>query len=71
MTVKIHLSRQEKKLALDYAKRNGVSLSTAIKDVFFEKIEDEYDIAVADMALRQYEKDHISYSHDEVKNLLN
>ena len=71
MTVKIHLSRQEKKLALDYAKRNGVSLSTAIKDVFFEKIEDEYDIAVADMALRQYEKDHTSYSHDEVKNLLN
>ena len=71
MTVKIHLSRQEKKLALDYAKRNGVSLSSAIKDVFFEKIEDEYDIAVADMALRQYEKDHISYSHDEVKNLLN
>ena len=71
MTVKIHLSRQEKKLALDYAKRNGVSLSTAIKDVFFEKIEDEYDIAVADMALRQYEKDHISYSHDKVKNLLN
>ena len=71
MTVKIHLSRQEKKLALDYAKRNGVSLSTAIKDVFFEKIEDEYDIAVADMALRQYEKDHISYSHNEVKNLLN
>ena len=71
MTVKIHLSRQEKKLALDYAKCNGVSLSTAIKDVFFEKIEDEYDIAVADMALRQYEKDHISYSHDEVKNLLN
>ena len=71
MTVKIHLSRQEKKLALDYAKRNGVSLSTAIKDVFFEKIEDEYDIAVADMALRQYEKDHISYSHEEVKNLLN
>ena len=71
MTVKMHLSRQEKKLALDYAKRNGVSLSTAIKDAFFEKIEDEYDIAVADMALRQYEKDHISYSHEEVKNLLN
>ena len=71
MTVKIHLSRQEKKLALDYAKRNGVSLNTAIKDVFFEKIEDGYDIAVADMALRQYEKDHISYSHNEVKNLLN
>ena len=70
MTVKIHLSKQEKKLAEDYAQRTGLSLNEAMKDVFFEKIEDEYDIALADAALREYEKDHISYSHEQVKNML-
>ena len=70
MTVKIHLSKQEKKLAEDYAKSMGLSLDEAMKDVFFERIEDEYDIALADAALREYEKDHISYSHEQVKNML-
>ena len=50
------MTEEEKKLADAYAKLNGVSLSEAIKRAFFEKIEDEYDIALADMALREYEK---------------
>ena len=33
---------------------------------FFEKIEDEYDIALADAGLREYEKDPKTYSHKEI-----
>ena len=70
MVISIRMTEEEKKLADAYAKLNGVSLSEAIKRAFFEKIEDEYDIALADMALREYEKNPKTYSHEEVKKML-
>lgn len=70
MVVSIRMTEEEKALADAYAKLNGVSLSEAIKRAYFEKIEEEYDIALADMALREYDKDHKSFSHEEVKKLL-
>lgn len=41
-----------------------------MKQVFFKKIEDEYDVAIADKALRKYDVDHKSYSHEELKKIL-
>ena len=70
MVVSIRMTEEEKTLADAYAKLNGISLSEAIKRAYFEKIEEEYDIALADMALREYDKDHKSFSHEEVKKLL-
>lgn len=70
MVVSIRMTEEEKALADAYAKLNGVSLSEAIKRAYFEKIEEEYDIALADMALREYDKNHKSFSHEEVKKLL-
>ena len=70
MVISIRMTEEEKKLADAYAKLNGVSLSEAIKRAYFEKIEDEYDIALADMALREYEKNPKTYSHEEVKKML-
>ena len=70
MIVSIRMTKEEKELADAYEKQRGVSLSEAIKRVFFEKVEEQYDIAVADMALREYEKDNKSFSHEEVKKIL-
>ena len=70
MVISIRMTEEEKKLADAYAKLNGMSLSEAIKRAYFEKIEDEYDIALADMALREYEKNPKTYSHEEVKKML-
>ncbi len=70
MVVSIRMTQEEKELASAYAKICGVSLSEAIKKAYFEKIEDEYDIALADAALREYEKDHKTYTHEEVKKML-
>ena len=70
MVISIRMTEEEKKLADAYAKLNGVSLSEAIKRAYFEKIEDEYDIALADMALRGYEKNPKTYSHEDVKKML-
>ena len=66
MVVSIRMTNEEKNLASAYAKINGVSLSEAIKRAYFEKIEDEYDIELADSALREYEKNPKTYSLKEL-----
>lgn len=66
MVISIRMSNEERQLADAYAKLNGMSLSEAIKRAYFEKIEDEYDIALADAALREYEKNPKTYTLEEL-----
>lgn len=54
MAFSIRLTEEEKELANSYAKLHALSLGEAFKRALFEKIEDEYDIAVADEAYREY-----------------
>ena len=69
MVVSIRMTEEEKQLADAYAKLNGVSLSEAIKKAFFEKIEDEYDVALTDAVLWEHEKDSKTYSHEEIMKM--
>ena len=71
MTVQIELTQEEFELAKDYASKNGLSLETIMKNVFFEKVEEDIDIALADSAIKEYKKNPKTYSHEEVKKLLN
>lgn len=71
MIVSIRMTEEEKELANAYAKLNGTSLSEAIKRAYFEKIEDEYDLAIADEAIKEYEKNPKTYSLDEIKKEFN
>lgn len=71
MVVSINMTDEEIKLAKAYAKLIGLPLNKAIKRTFFEKIEDEYDIALADNALRKYQKNTKTYTMDEIKQMLN
>lgn len=57
MAFSIRLTDEEKLLAESYAKIHSLSLGEAFKRALFERIEDEYDIAVADEAYREYVKD--------------
>lgn len=70
MVISIRMSEEEKRLADAYAKINGISLSEAIKRAYFEKIEDEYDLALADAALKEYKKDKKTYTLVEFKKEL-
>ena len=54
MSFSIRLTEEEKMLASSYAKLHSMSLSEAFKRALFERIEDEYDIAVAEAALAEY-----------------
>ncbi len=54
MAFSIRLSEQEKKLAESYAKLHSISLAEAFKSALFEKIEDEYDVTIAEEAYNEY-----------------
>lgn len=56
MAFSIRLSDEEKNLADSYAKMHSLSLGDAFKKALFEKIEDEYDITIADEAYNEYVK---------------
>lgn len=56
MSFSIRLTDTEKALAESYAKLHAISLGEAFKQALFEKIEDEYDIALAEEAYAEYVK---------------
>ncbi len=56
MSFSIRLTAEEKALAESYAKVHAISVGEAFKRALFERIEDEYDIAVAKDAYSEYVK---------------
>lgn len=56
MSFSIRLTNEEKNLAVSYAKLHAMSLAEAFKKALFERIEDEYDLAIARDAQRDYEE---------------
>lgn len=70
MAFSIRLTEEERRLAESYARLHSMSLAEAFKRSLFEKIEDEYDISVAEEAHREYLKNPKTYTHEEVKELL-
>lgn len=67
MSFSIRLTEEERKLADSYARLHSITLGEAFKRALFERIEDEYDIAVADEAYREYvDSDRRSRPIDEL-----
>ena len=56
MAFSIRLTAEEKSLADGYARIHSLSLGEAFKKALFERIEDEYDITLADEAYDEYVK---------------
>ena len=56
MNFLIRLTAEEKNMAEEYAKIHDIFLEDAFKQALFERIEDEYDVTVADAAYNEYVK---------------
>ncbi len=56
MVFTIRLTENERELADSYAKLHSISIGEAFKSALFEKIEDEFDVKVADEAYEEYVK---------------
>jgi len=68
--VSLRVTEQEKTWMESYAKVQGINLSEAIKEAFFEKLEDEYDLKI----IREYEEEKTNgsasyYSHEEIEKM--
>ena len=70
MVISLRMTEEEKRLAESYAKIHGISVSEAIKRAFFEAVEDEFDVAEVEIALKEFEKNPKTYTHAEVKKML-
>ena len=57
MSFSIRLTTEEKNLAESYARIHAISLGEDFKQALFEKIEDEYDLTVAQEAYDEYVND--------------
>ena len=66
MAFSIRLTKEEETLARRYAALMGISMGEAFKQALFEKIEDEYNIAVGEAAYKRYLDNPKTYSHAEV-----
>ncbi len=56
MAFSIRMTAQEEQLAKSYSKIHNISLGEAFKQALFEKIEEEFDLAVAKEAYAEYEQ---------------
>ena len=56
MAFSIRLTEEERALADSYAKLHSMSMGEAFKRALFDKIEEEYDIAIAEEAYEEYLK---------------
>jgi len=54
MSFSIRLTAEERRLADSYAKLNAISIGEAFKRALFERIEDEYDLTIANKAYDEY-----------------
>ena len=54
MAFSIRMNEEEKALAESYAKPHAMSLGEAFKRALFERIEEEYDINLANEAYQEY-----------------
>jgi len=67
----VRMSSEEYNALQKFAKANKVSMNQAMKDAFFEMLEEKYDLEVFDKAYAEYLKDPKTYTLDEVIEELN
>jgi len=69
--VSLRVSENEKSLMESYSRLHRINLSDAIKEAFFEKLEDEYDLKAISEHEAEKAKGNVKYhSHAEVKEML-
>lgn len=66
----IRLNPQAEKELKEVAEFEGVSVSDYVRNIINEKLEDMYDMKLAEEAHDEYMKDPFTYSHDEVGKIL-
>lgn len=71
MSLTIPLSEEEEKLFKLYADNHGLNLVDAFKEALFEKVEDYYDVIVAEQCIKEMkETNEVPKTIEEVRKEL-
>lgn len=70
MTISLRLNPQDEKLIKTYASLKHQSVSEIIRRAIIEQIEDEFDIKEYFEARKEFDKDPVTYSLEEVEKEL-
>ena len=67
ISLTISLTEEEERLVNRYAQAHSMTVSEAFKQALFEKIEDEYDLALYEEDYKEYvDSGYKSYSFEEL-----
>ncbi len=69
-TITLRLQDDEKKLVNSYAKMHGISVSEFARRSMFDQIEDEFDLKELNEATAEWEKDPVTYSHEDAWRMI-
>lgn len=70
MTISLRLSEQDAALFKKYAEIKNITVSELVRQAVMERIEDELDLQAFEKAMAEHKENPITYSHDEVRQML-
>ncbi|MBR4211992.1 MAG: CopG family transcriptional regulator [Oscillibacter sp.] len=70
MNVSLSLSDTDAALVTTYAQIHGISVAELFRQSVLARIEDEYDLKAYQKAMAEYEKNPVTYTHEEVGKML-
>ena len=70
MAISLRLSSEETMLIKKYAEMNGISVSELFRQSVLERIEDEYDLKSYEEAMKEFKKNPVAYTLEEVEKEL-
>lgn len=70
MAISLRVSAEDEQLIKHYAKIHNVTISEFIRNAVLEKIEDELDLITYKKAMKEYNENPQTFSHEEVKKML-
>ena len=70
MTISLRLNEQDAALFKKYAEIKNITVSELVRQAVMERIEDELDLQAFEKALAEHKENPITYSHDEVRLML-
>ena len=66
MSISLRVSEKEMAVIKSYANIRGSTVSEAVREAIFEKIEDEFDIKIYTELMRKHASDPKVYTHSEM-----
>ncbi len=70
MTISLRLSEKDAMLFKRYAELKNLTMTELVRQSVMEHIEDELDLQAYEEAMAEYKANPVTYTHDEVREML-